>query len=413
MQSSGQLHDSGLEDTSANLHTPDVIKIEADSDFEEKSETIPHPKSPTNSVPMQTFDCDDTVRVRQETPDSPALTFDAYIREESMTPPRLYFDDEIHTETRAKSVHIREESVTPPPLHFDDDSIPVSEATTSRKRKADEMNISGGDIRTNGEDSWEEELDETLIPNVEIQDWNTLRTQIKKDLKKGHKSLPLSQINQLMILRNFATLRLKGYSRIDASFEIARQWQEKEGSNIHFARRVRALARRYQIFEQLPRERRGGYKNARSLLKDETVRTASRAWLTEQPVGSITPNAFMHALNTIILPSIGISPSKPLCERTARRWLVKLGWTRTTIRKGVYMDGHERPDVVEYRDKVFLPKMKEFERRMARYEGPEMKRVEPTLLPGEKELIAEFQDETCFQGNDFKSSAWFETSFSF
>jgi len=31
-----------------------------------------------------------------------------------------------------------------------------------------------------------------------------------------------------------------------------------------------------------------------------------------------------------------------------------------------------------------------------------------TLLPGEKELITEFQDETCFQGNDFKSSTWFE-----
>ena len=29
------------------------------------------------------------------------------------------------------------------------------------------------------------------------------------------------------------------------------------------------------------------------------------------------------------------------------------------------MDGHEHADVVEYREKVFLPKMKEFERRMA------------------------------------------------
>ena len=32
------------------------------------------------------------------------------------------------------------------------------------------------------------------------------------------------------------------------------------------------------------------------------------------------------------------------------------------------MDGHERPDVVEYRDKVFLPAMEEYEARMVKYE---------------------------------------------
>ena len=103
----------------------------------------------------------------------------------------------------------------------------------------------------------------------------------------------------------------------------------------------------------------------------------------------------MHMLNKSILPSLGMSPSKPLCERTAHRWLVKLGWTRTILQKGVYMDGHECADVVKYRKNVFLPKMKEFEHRMARYKGPELKHIEPNLLPGEKELIAEFQDETC------------------
>jgi len=358
---------------------------------------------------------EDNVHVRQETPDPPALEFDIVIRQESLTPPRLHFDG-----SRSPSVHIREESITPPLLFSE---------CPSRKRKAsgnlnsddseDEI-VTGNngreqqpveeDVReAESAEAWEEELDETLMPNAEIQDWAALRTQIKADLKKKHKSMPLSQINQLMILRNFATLRLKGYGRMEVSFEIARQWHEKDGSNVHFARRIRALARHYQIFEQLPKERRGGYKNARSLLKEEVVRTASRTWLMEQPIGSVTPSHFNHALNDIILPSLGMTPSKPLCERTARRWLVKLGWTRTVLRKGVYMDGHERADVVEYREKVFLPKMKEFERRMARYEGPELMRIEPNLLPGERELIAEFQDESCCQGNDHKTTAWYVT----
>jgi hypothetical protein len=40
--------------------------------------------------------------------------------------------------------------------------------------------------------------------------------------------VPLSQLNQLMILANFATLQLKGVSRIQASIEIVRQWHAGE-----------------------------------------------------------------------------------------------------------------------------------------------------------------------------------------
>jgi hypothetical protein len=221
--------------------------------------------------------------------------------------------------------------------------------------------------------------------------------------------MPLPQINKLMILRNFATLRIKGYGCMEASLQIAEQWYDKKHNGSHFAHRIRALARYYQVFEQLPKDNRGGLKNAHTLLADETVQIAARSWLTEQPVGSITPQKFQHGLNTIILPSLGISLKKPLCERTARRWLVKLGWTRTVIRKGVYMDGHERDDVIKYRSEVFLPKMREFERRMAHYEPDGkggMKRIEPDLAPGEREIIAEFQDETCCQANDLLSSAW-------
>jgi hypothetical protein len=317
-----------------------------------------------------------------------------------MTPPRIFFDDE-----RPPPTPIREESVIPP-LLFD---YPAG-STQKRPRTGDgdgsedELNEDVGD---NEEEPWEAEASETLTAQVEICGWKELRDQIKKDLKTKHATLPLSQINQLMILRNFATLRLKGQGRIPASYEIAKQWHEKDnGSSTHFARRIRALARHYQIFEQLPIEHRGGRKNAKSLLKDETIKAAARTWLTEQPVGSITPQNFAHGLNTQVLPSLGVSLTKPLCERTARRWLIQLGWSRTVLRKGVYMDGHEREDVVKYRNDVFLPKMQEFERRMARYEGPELRRIAPSLLSGEKELIAEFHDESCCQANEFKSSAW-------
>ena len=46
-----------------------------------------------------------------------------------------------------------------------------------------------------------------------------------------------------------------------------------------------------------------------------------------------------------------------ISERTAQRWLAKLGWTYGRDKKG-YCDGHERVDVVDYRENIFCPRMK-------------------------------------------------------
>jgi len=350
------------------------------------------------------------IPIWQETPETCTLEFDFPIRKESTTPAPLFFDDEqsgvaVLEKTPPAVVQIHEESITPPCLSFDDEPPSIA----ARKHLADEAGLEDdGDVglEKDAEEMWEDEIEDMMQPRSEIRSWGELREQIKMDLNKKHSHLPLSQINQLMIIQNFANLRLKGFGRIEASHEIAHQWHEKEGSNVHFAQQIWALERHYQVFEQLLIERRGGAKSAKSLLKDEGVQVTVKAWLTEQKVGSITLQNFCNALNDIILPSLGVSTQKPLCERMAWHWLMKLGWTWTILRKGVYMDGHERPDVVAYHQNVFLLKMKEFEHQMARYEGPELRRIEPDLQPGEKELISEFQDESCCQQNDFVPSLW-------
>ncbi len=117
-----------------------------------------------------------------------------------------------------------------------------------------------------------------------------------------------------MILSNFATLQLKGTSCVHASEEIARQWHPGEG--VWFARRVHALAQHYQMFEQLLHEHRGGYKNAQTLLWDENVKKHSLDYLGGLPTGKVTPKAFQNAINTKILPDLGITTKKPLSIRT-------------------------------------------------------------------------------------------------
>jgi hypothetical protein len=214
----------------------------------------------------------------------------------------------------------------------------------------------------------------------------------------------LSRLNQLLIISNFATLRIKGVSRTQASYEIARQWHEGQGN--WFARRVRALARHYQIFEALPIERRGGSGNSRSWLYDERVKMRTRDWLTARKTGDVTPRQLRDALNGTIFPELNINLVEGICERTARRWLIKLGWRRTVVRKGVYMDGHERSDVVEYRNKVFLPAIAQFEPFMAKHEGQELKKVMPEVPEGQQRIIIQYHDECCFHANDDARSLW-------
>jgi hypothetical protein len=262
-------------------------------------------------------------------------------------------------------------------------------------------------------DEEEESIDSVLStsgvdarPKVEVRGWDVLREQIKDDIVHAHKKHPrLTTINQLLLLCNFSTLRIKGVGRIAASQEIARQWHKGEGT--HFARQVRILARHYQLFEQLPTRNVGGYRGF-SIFNDEQVQSSAQNWLSRLLTGDVSPRHFSRALNKEILPCLGLNKTS-ISERTAQRWLVKLGWRQTRLKKGVYMDGHERDDVVKYRNKFFLPLITEHERCMVKWvekENGQFEHIEPQLHPGEKRIIPIFQDESSFHAGEYKSNVW-------
>lgn len=342
------------------------------------------------------------VVIRQETPDSAPLEFlDREFRQESVTPPPFQFDDDVHESDGSGDPR------DIPGLNKRRRSVEIEEVEDEDAPGINQYNPESGRDPESGVECWEEEPHDTIIPMGDIRGWDVLPDQINDDLRKKSNSLAKSHINQLLILRGFAALWIRGVGKMKASEQVALQWQDDiGGSALGFARRIRALARHYQLYEQLPLERRGGYKNARSILKDESVRNVARSWLTSQDIGTVTPQKFCDGLNSEILPGLNIAVKKPICTRTAVRWLIKLGWRKTVLKKGVYMDGHERADVVHYRQFKYLPRIEELQRRMARYEGPNLIRIEPNLAPGEKEIIAVFQDESCFHANEFRTSAW-------
>ena len=84
------------------------------------------------------------------------------------------------------------------------------------------------------EDKDEEDKDEDNMDNFidpggfeldaknDIRGWKELRDQIKSDMNEAHKRHEtLTRMNKFLILRNFATLCIKGVKRITASQEIA------------------------------------------------------------------------------------------------------------------------------------------------------------------------------------------------
>lgn len=59
------------------------------------------------------------------------------------------------------------------------------------------------------------------------------------------------------------------------------------------------------------------------------------------------PAKLVRYVNQFLLPTLGIESE--ISESTAVRWLKKLGFKLRRVQKGVYVDGHEREDVIKAR----------------------------------------------------------------
>ena len=105
-------------------------------------------------------------------------------------------------------------------------------------------------------------------------------------------------------------------------------------------------------------------------------------------------------------------------SRTARKWLNKLGYNWQEVKKGVFIDGHEREDVVADRAK-FLHKMKELEPYLVEFDssGQILEKTYPDdcQVGGSQQrpTILITYDESIFSANDGKKRAWVKESNTF
>jgi hypothetical protein len=113
-----------------------------------------------------------------------------------------------------------------------------------------------------------------------------------------------------------------------------------------------------------------------------------------------------------------IFTEKGICKvlistKTATRWLKKVDWRYESVRNGMYIDGHEREDVVAYR-RAFVERWKMNEKRFHQWDndGRELPRPNGFPVPDGPpfRLVLVTHDESTFYQNDRRKIVWTEKS---
>ena len=139
-----------------------------------------------------------------------------------------------------------------------------------------------------------------------------------------------------------------------------------------------------------------GHQEADILLHDEDFKLAARTFIRTNACKKGEPNLTSQMFANWIESSYDIQIS----SRTAARWLNALGFSQMCHQKSVFFDGHDREDVVAYRNDL-LKKLERLDRKSIKYDG-----IIPKLQEGEKPLIRVVHDESTYFANSSQTLFW-------
>ncbi|KAJ7089009.1 hypothetical protein C8R44DRAFT_598557, partial [Mycena epipterygia] len=171
------------------------------------------------------------------------------------------------------------------------------------------------------------------------------------------------------------------------------------------ARSIREMAAHLLLHGTLPENQQGKGAHHESLLLNPVIRESLQEWVKGGL--EMRPAKMRRYLNNFLLPELKID--KTISESTAVRWLKKMGFSLCRVQKGVYVDGHERKDVVESREKLIehvwlkvLPFCYQYEGKP----GETLTEIAPVLQDGEKIHYPIAHDECCVHANDQANFEW-------
>ncbi|KAF7320910.1 hypothetical protein HMN09_00177700 [Mycena chlorophos] len=224
-----------------------------------------------------------------------------------------------------------------------------------------------------------------------------------------------------------ANLRLK-LRKLKPSIAASRTVAAQFNKTTYWAQKLRSAAVILVRTGELPENKQGkGGKHA-THFDDPGVKPRLQAFARKEvPVEEggyeerISPQKLRRYVNEFLFPELEIDDTIGIT--TAVAWLKKLGYTARRYQKGVYYDGHERPDVVKARNEFIkfmenevLPFSYQYEDVVDPVTGkkvidpvtklPQLREIAPKLNPGQKARYPIYHDETTLHANDQARITW-------
>ncbi|THU98051.1 hypothetical protein K435DRAFT_661731 [Dendrothele bispora CBS 962.96] len=200
------------------------------------------------------------------------------------------------------------------------------------------------------------------------------------------------------LLKFYTDKRSKTYGHWSASSLMAAVSLNR---GTYCARILRSLTRQY-INDRtvLPINPYGNWNE--TLLVDESLCTELNLYLQEIGNHITAEKLVLYLHRKDVMERHGIT--RKISAHTARRYLKILGFRFREPSKGSYADGHERGDVVDYREKHYLPSWAGIMQRVLKWTSEGIPEYGP--LPG-RQVIVWFHDETIFYAHDRRRRNWY------
>ncbi|KAJ7823280.1 hypothetical protein B0H13DRAFT_1919727 [Mycena leptocephala] len=205
---------------------------------------------------------------------------------------------------------------------------------------------------------------------------------------------------------------------IAASVTVANQFSKTK----YWAQKLRSTARIFSETGELPENNQGKGAKHKTHFDDPDVKPRLEAFargLVPEAEGGfkgrIAPDKLRRYVNEHLFPELEIDDT--IGVTTATAWLKKLGYRLRRYQKGIYYDGHERPDVVQKRNE-FIKDMFACLNNAYQYEDEKedeaatsqstsnLREIPPKLKPGDIIYYPIFHDECTVHANEQSHFVW-------
>ncbi|KAJ6455552.1 hypothetical protein C8R47DRAFT_934077, partial [Mycena vitilis] len=241
----------------------------------------------------------------------------------------------------------------------------------------------------------------------------------RRSMGRGHTQTKLDLVTSARlecVIRFLRLYKTSGYSGWTLHSESVARASGKTGSKTWLGRKLREWAINFCAdSKNIPNHMYGRF-NA-SIMSDEDI--AGDIHLHLQSLGKWV--SAKEIVRYVATPDFQarLSVKRKITIRTAQRWMKKMGYRWKREPKGMYSDGHERDDVVKYRQTVFLPRWRDFESRSRWYSGTQTDeqvdfdgrmRAYMSSAVDARVVVIWRHDESTFYCNDRRDLRWIHKS---